>query len=76
MTPTERRALHPSHVIEAWHWIKTYCRHWATTGHDWQTIDNITPEQRPTAERHLQTLREAGLLVEGGFRGNFEVKEL
>lgn len=59
----------------AW-WIKTYCRHWATIGHDTQTLDGLNRDERAQAERHLQTLREAGLLREGGFRGNFEVKEL
>lgn len=43
------------------------------TGHDWQTTENLTAEQRPIAEIHLRTLRDAGLLREGGFRGNFEV---
>lgn len=73
MTPTERRTLHPAAVVEAWDWIDIYCRHLATAGRDWQTTENLTAEQRPIAEIHLRTLRDAGMLREGGFRGNFEV---
>lgn len=31
MTPTERRALHPAAIVEAWEWIDTYCPHDAIT---------------------------------------------
>ena len=31
MTPTERRALHPAAIVEAWEWIDTYCQHYAIT---------------------------------------------
>lgn len=31
MTPTERRALYPAAVVEAWEWIDTYCPHYAIT---------------------------------------------
>lgn len=58
----------------AW-WLKTYCRHWATSGIDWQTLDNLTAAERITARQHMETLRRLGRLREGGFRGNFEVIE-
>jgi DNA-binding transcriptional ArsR family regulator len=77
MTPTERRALHPAAVVEAWEWLDTYARHWATTGRDWQTLDNLGGSDRVTAEAHLATLREAGLVeTDGGFRGNFIKRQL
>lgn len=60
-------------INEATHWLKTYCRHWATVGHDTQTLDNLNDSERITARQHLGTLRRHGLLREGGFRGNFEV---
>ena len=72
MTPTERRALHPAAVVEAWEWLDTYCRHWATTGRDWQTLDNLGDADRVTAEAHLATLRSAGLIEQQtDFKGNF-----
>jgi hypothetical protein len=72
MTPTERRARHPPAVVEAWDWIEIYCRHWATTGRDWQTTDNLGAADKDRANRYLDTLREAGLVeTDGGFRGNF-----
>lgn len=72
MTPTERRALHPAAVVEAWEWLDTYCRHWATEGTDWQTTSNLTDAQRPIAAKHLWALRGAKLILTvRGFRGNF-----
>jgi len=72
MTPTERRALHSPTVIEAGDWIDTYCRHWATEGRDWQTLDNLGGADRATAEAHLATLRSAGLIEQQtDFKGNF-----
>ena len=53
MTPTEIRALHPAAVVEAWDWIDIDCRHWATEGRDWQTLDNLGCADRVTAEAHL-----------------------
>lgn len=77
MTPTEIRALHPAAVVEAWEWIDIYCRHWATAGRDWQTLDNLIHEQRQVGEKHLATLREADLIeTDRGFRGNFVKKKL
>lgn len=63
-------------AADAYTWLKTYCRHWATVGHDTQTIDNLNHDQRVIARQHLGTLRRMGLLREGGFRGNFEVLEI
>ena len=58
---------------DAIHWLKTYCRHWATVGNDTQTMDNLNSDERIIARQHLGTLRRLGMLKEGGFRGNFEI---
>ena len=58
-------------IAEATHWLKTYCRHWATVGHDTQTMDNLTADERITARQHMGTLRRLGLLREGLYKGNF-----
>lgn len=72
MTPTARRAQYPAHVVEAWDWIDTYCRHYATAGKDWQTLNYLTDKDRVTAESHLTTLRDAGLIEpESDFKKNF-----
>ena len=77
MTPTERRALHPAEVVEAWEWLDTYARHWAVPGRDWQTLDNLGGTDRAIAESHLATLRDAGLIEpQTDFRGNFVKKSL
>ena len=77
MTPTEREALHPANVVEAWHWLDIHCRHWATVGQDQQTLPEKSSPVRELAEQHLQTLRDAGLIEhERGFRGNFVKKPL
>jgi len=78
MTPTERRAIHPAAVVEAWEWIDTYCPHYATQGRDWQTTDNMSAASRVMAKRHLETLLEAGLIeIESAPpRGNFVKKPL
>ena len=77
MTPTERRSLHPAHVVEAWEWLDTYCRHWAVPGRDWQTLDNLGGADRVTAEAHLATLRLFGLIEPAtDFKGNFVKRDL
>lgn len=77
MTPTERESLYPAEVVEAWHWLDTYCRHYATLNEDQQTTANLSADDRAIAEQHLQTLRDAGLIEhERGFRGNFVKKQL
>ena len=73
MTPTQRRALHPAAIVEAWEWINTYCPHYATQGRDWQTTDNMSAASRVIAQQHIGTLRRLGMIREGGFRGNFEI---
>ena len=77
MTPTERRALHPAAVVEAWEWIEVYCPHYSTVGRDWQTLDNMT-EPRETALLHLETLRKAGMIETENAppRGNFVKRRL
>jgi len=75
--PTERRALHPAAVVEAWEWLDTYARHWATAGRDWQTLDNLGGADRVTGEAHLAALRSAGLIEpKTDFKGNFVKKSL
>lgn len=77
MTPTERRALHPAEVVEAWEWLDTYASHWAVPGRDWQTLDNLGGTDRAIAESHLATLRDAGLIEpQTDFKGNFVKKSL
>ena len=77
MTPTERRALHPAEVVEAWEWLDIYARHWAVPGRDWQTLDNLGDADRVTAEAHLATLRSAGLIEQqSDFKGNFVKRSL
>ena len=77
MTPTERRAMHPAVVVEAWDWIDIYCPHYSTVGRDWQTLDNMT-EPRETALLHLETLRKAGMIETENAppRGNFVKRRL
>jgi len=77
MTPTQRRALHPAAVVEAWEWVDVYCPHYSTIGRDWQAMDNMT-ESKDTARKHIATLREAGLIeVESAPpRGNFVKRKL
>lgn len=77
MTPTQCRALHPAHIVEAWEWLDTYCRHWAVPGRDWQTLDNLGDADRVMAEAHLEALRSAGLIEpQSDFKGNFVKKSL
>jgi len=72
MTPTARRALYPAAIVEAWEWLDTYCRHWATAGRDWQTLDNLGGADLALAEAHLATLRDAGMIEpESDFKKNF-----
>lgn len=63
MTPTEIEATWPLQVIEAIHWIKTHCRHWAILGsHDWQTFDELTEKETEQATEHLLVLLIMGLV--------------
>jgi len=56
MTPTERESLYPPNVIEAWHWVKQHCRHYATIGYDTQTYDCLSEEYKETALNMLDIL--------------------
>lgn len=62
MTPTEREAMHPPEVVEAWHWLDINCRHYATPNSDQQTANNLSPADLATAHRHLETLRRNGMM--------------
>lgn len=59
-------------AAEAITWLKTYCRHWATVGHDTQTMDNLNADERILAMQHMGTLRRLGMLKEGGFGGTLK----
>ena len=64
MTPTQIESQWPVEVVEAWHWIKTYCRHYAIVGGpDWQTLDELTEKESVTAERHMVVLCLHGLVM-------------
>lgn len=72
LTQTEVEKILPKVVVDAWWWLDTFCRHWATVGRDQQTLDNLNREERGTAEQHLETLEQYGLIeTRSGFRGNF-----
>lgn len=72
MTPTEREALYPPEVAEAWWWLDTYCRHYATVLSDQQTTKFLTERDRPMAALALWVLRKHQLLKKGrGYKGNF-----
>lgn len=53
LTPSEIAATNHPLVVEAHTWLKTYCRHWATLYHDWQTLDGQIGEDKETAERYM-----------------------
>ena len=55
MTPTEIEATWPLQVIEAIHWIKTHCRHWAI-------FDELTEKETEQATEHLLVLLIMGLV--------------
>jgi len=75
LTPTQIEATYPPEVVDAWWWLDIHCRHYATLHAAQQTLSTLTDEERPIAEAHLETLRNAGLLRQGSFyKGNF-IKE-
>lgn len=77
LTQTEVEKILPKVVVDAWWWLDTFCRHWATVGRDQQTLDNLNREERGTAEQHLETLEQYGLIeTRSGFRGNFVKRPL
>lgn len=77
LTQTEVEKILPKTVVEAWWWLDTFCRHWATVGRDQQTLENLSGKDREVAEAHLETLEQYNLLeTRRGFRGNFIKKPL
>lgn len=73
-----KRILYSAQVQQAVHWLKTNCRHWAIApDNDWQTMENLTPEDKVVALQHLDVLKERGLVIFGGYKGrNFWIKNL
>lgn len=63
MLPTQLEALYPPDVIEAWHWVKQHCRHYATTGYDTQTTEFLSAEDMETAAKYIDLLNKADMLV-------------
>jgi len=77
MTPTERESLYPREVVEAWWWLDTYCRHYATVYADQQTTKFLPRSGRPQAARCLRLLRRFRLIqTTRGYKGNFIKKPL
>ena len=77
MTPTERESLYPREVADAWWWLDTYCRHYATVHVDQQTTKFLPRADRPKAARCLWILRRFRLLkTTRGYKGNFIKKPL
>lgn len=77
LTQTEVEKILPKAVVDAWWWLDTFCRHWATVGRDQQTLENLSGKDREVAEAHLETLEQYNLLeTRRGFRGNFIKKPL
>jgi len=68
MAPTQREAMYPPDVIEAWHWIKQHCRHYATTGYDTQTTEFLSKEDMEIAANHIALLNKADMLVTVDFQ--------
>ncbi len=68
MTPTQREAMYPPNVIEAWHWVKQHCRHYATTGYDTQTTEYMSGDMQEIAAKHIALLNKADMLVTVDFK--------
>lgn len=56
LTPTQLEAIYPPDVIEAWHWVKQHCRHYATIGYDTQTTEYMSDDMQETSLCHLDIL--------------------
>lgn len=63
MTPTQLEALYSPDVVEAWHWVKQHCRHYATTGYDTQTTEYMSGDMQEIAAKHIALLNKADMLV-------------
>ncbi len=68
LTPTQLEALYPPDVVEAWHWVKQHCRHYATTGYDTQTTEYLSNEDMEIAANHIALLNKADMLVTTDFQ--------
>jgi len=68
LLPTQRESLYPPNVVEAWHWIKQHCRHYATTGYDTQTTEFLSVEDQEIAAKHIALLNKHDLLVTTDFQ--------
>jgi hypothetical protein len=68
LTPTQLESLYPPDVVEAWHWIKQHCRHYATTGYDTQTIEFLSVEDQEIAAQHIALLNKHDMLITTDFQ--------
>lgn len=68
LTPTQLEALYPQDVVEAWHWIKQHCRHYATTGYDTQTTEFLSADDMEIAAKHIALLNKHDMLVTTDFQ--------
>ena len=68
LLPTQLEALYPPNVVEAWHWVKQHCRHYATTGYDTQTTEFLSNEDREIAAKHIALLNKHDMLVTTDFQ--------
>ena len=68
LLPTQREALYPPDVVEAWHWIKQHCRHYATTGYDTQTTEFLSADDMEIAAKHIALLNKHDMLVTTDFQ--------
>ena len=63
LTPTQIEDLYPPTLVEAWHWVKQHCRHYATTGYDTQTTEYLSKEDMEIAAKYIALLNKADMLV-------------
>ena len=68
LTPTQLEALYPPDVVEAWHWVKQHCRHYATIGYDTQTTEFLSPTDMEKAAKHIALLSKHDMLVTTDFK--------
>ena len=68
LLPTQLEALYPPDVVEAWHWVKQHCRHYATIGYDTQTTEFLSAEDMEIAANHIALLNKADMLVTTDFQ--------
>lgn len=68
LTPTQREAMYPPDVVEAWHWVKIYANHRAKLNSDQQTYDGLTEEMAKQLDKHLETLRQHDLVIDAVYQ--------